>query len=131
MFGDILEKNIYKLKNSSSKKNSENAFWRILKEIAIEELKEYSPKEIDSSCAIEIYYKILKKNESYLPDYFKEKNKSNNQERYRVANRNVWTSNSRNKNGLSDQRCILAIRKMNEEKCGYKTIYSWRGEKCY
>ena len=131
MFGNILEKNIYKLKNASPKKNSENAFWRILIEIAVEELKEYSPKKIDSSCAIEIYYKILNKNESYIPDYFKEKNKSNNQERYRVANRNVWSSNNRNKNGLANQRGISAIRMMNEEKRGYKTIYSWQGEKCY
>ncbi len=71
MFGDILEKNIYKLKNASLKKNSKNAFWKILTEIAVEELKEYSPNEIYSGYATEIYYQILNKNESCLPNYFK------------------------------------------------------------
>ncbi len=121
MFGDILKKNIYRLKNASLKKNSKNAFWRILMEIAVEELKEYSPNKVDSGYATEIYYEILKKNEYSLPNYFKEKNKSNNQERYRVSNRNLWSSNSRNSNGLSNQLCISAERKMNEEKHGYKT----------
>lgn len=125
MFGKILEKNIYKLKIASPKKSSKNAFWKILIEIAVEELKEYSPKKIDSGYATEIYYEILKKNESYLPNHFKEKMKSNNQERYRVINRNIWSSNNHNPNGLSNQPGVSAIRKMNEEKHGYKTVYSW------
>lgn len=129
MFGDILEKNIYRFKNASSKKNSKDAFWIILRDIAIEELKEYSPNEIDSGYATEIYYKILNKHETYLPEHFKEKIKSNNQERYRVINRNLWSSNNNNSNGLCKQPGVCAKSKMNEDKSGYKTVYSWRGEK--
>lgn len=131
MFGNVLEMNIYKLKNTSSNKSSKNALWKVLLEIAVEEIKEYSPNKIDSGYATEIYYEILKKNESSIPNYFKEKYKSNNQERYRVTNRNLWSSNNRNPNGLSNQRGISAIRKKNEEKHGDKTIYFWRGEKWY
>ena len=131
MFGNILEKNIYMFKNASLNKKSKNAFWIILRDIAVEELKEYSPNEIDSGYATEIYYKILNEHESYLPNHFQEKIKSNNQERYRVINRNLWSSNNNNPNGLCKQSGVCARTEMNEDRSGKKTIYSWQGEKWY
>lgn len=125
MFGNVLENNVHKLKNASLNKKSKDAFWKILRNIAVEELKEYSPEKIDSSCAIDVYYEILKRNESYIPDHFKQKCKSNNQERYRVINRNLWSSNNNIPEGLSNQPGIRTKRQINENKCGNKTIYWW------
>ena len=128
MFGDILRKSMHKFEVASKNKRSENAFWKILRDIAVEEIKNHYPQKIDSATAIDVYYSILKENEFLIPDYFREIIKSNKQERYRVTNRNLWSSNSENPDGLANQPFIIANKKINEERNGNRVIYSWSGE---
>ena len=128
MFGDILRKSMHKFEDASKNKRSENAFWKILRDIAVEEIKNHHPQKIDSAIAIDAYYSILKKNEFLIPEYFKGIMKSNKQERYRVINRNLWSSNSSNQDGLASQPFVIANKMINEERNGYKVIYSWGGE---
>lgn len=123
MFGDMLLKNISLLKNSDEKKTSNNSFWIILRRIAVLDILNVYPGKVDSDIAVPIYYKILKSCENYIPSYFKVKLKSNNQERYRVINRNLWTSNAFHPDGLANQREIKAEKEINEAKKGDRIVY--------
>lgn len=94
MFGDVLRKKAYLLASATIKKTGENAFWVILRDIAVEDIKACYPDKVDSVNAVPLYYSILKENERYIPAEFLEKMESNGQEKYRVKNRNMWTSNA-------------------------------------
>ena len=70
-FGDCLKS---KLKNGDflnceEKKNSDKAFWVVLRDTAVEDLRKCSPQKIDSNAAIRIYYGILFENMDFLPDF--------------------------------------------------------------
>lgn len=123
MFGDILKKNIDRLSSCSSKKNDSNAFWIVLRNIAVDEIKALKPQRIDSDIAIAIYYQILLENLDKIPEYYKQKLKSNNQDRFRVVNRNLWSSNAFNFDGLANQNGIQAYTELNESKKGSRIIF--------
>ena len=127
-FGDVLKNNLCRLKNCSSKKSDENAFWFVLKQIAIEEIKSLNGSKVDSDIAIDIYYKILSSNTDSFPKYFSEKLKSNKQERFRVINRNLWSSNANHTDGLVNTKGIKAYKEINRDKKGDRWVFSWIGE---
>lgn len=106
-FGDILRKNLYKFK-----KAAKESFQKTLIEIASEEIKN-SKDKVSSDFAIPCYYKILKENENKIPNYFK--SEKSGQKRYRIINRNIWSSNAYRHNGLAkrEHEGIKAIK--NEE----------------
>lgn len=122
-FGDYLRSHIHMLSNASTKKVGEDAFWEILKWIAVREMLSIYPQKVDSDTAVPVYYEILKENEHLLPSYFCERLNSNNQERYRVINRNLWTSNAFHTDGLANQREINAYKEINEFKKGDRIVY--------
>ena len=122
-FGDYLRRNIYLLKNASRKKVGPDAFWEILRSIAVQDILSIYPAKIDSDTAIPIYYQILDENKDKIPPYFLEKLSSNHQERYRVINRNLWSSNAFHPNGLANQKEILAYKEINEDKKGERIVY--------
>lgn len=123
MFGDVLRQNLHLLSNASLNKMANDAFWIILRDIAVKDIRAYMPSKIDSVNAVEIYYDILSSNEQYIPYELTEKLPSNNQERYRVINRNLWTSNAFHPDGLANQVGIKADRVMNKTRKGEKIIY--------
>ena len=127
MLGDVLKKEMYRLKNCSTKKNGKDAFWIVLRDIAVKEIIEYG-YPIDSNVIIEAYYDILSSNLQFIPEYFQQTLKSNKQERFRVINRNLFSSNSFHPDGLANQPGIKAIKRVNPDKKGYKVIYE-RGNK--
>lgn len=127
MFGDVLKKRLYELQKSSLKKSDYNAFWRVLRNIAVEDILKIAPLKVDSDIAIAIYYDILSKNEGILPATLRMKLNSNNQERFRVVNRNLWSSNAFHPEGIANQPGIKTLVKMNENRKGKKIIF-W-GEK--
>ena len=122
MLGDVLKKNLYKLKNASFKKNAANAFWIILREIAVMEIVEHK-YPIDSDTIIPLYYKIMCDNIQYIPSYFQETIPSNKQERFRVIIRNLFSSNAFHTDGLANQKGIFAYREINESKKGERIVY--------
>lgn len=122
-FGDYLRNNIELLSKASTKKNGPNAFWEILKGIAIKDILSIYPHKIDSDVAVPIYFEILQENEQFFDPYFSKKLKSNNQKRYRVINRNLWTSNAFHPDGLANQKEIKAYKEINEGKKGERIIY--------
>lgn len=122
-FGDYLRTHIYLLKDASTKKVGSDAFWEILKRIAIQEILSVYPGRVDSDTAVPIYYQILNENENQFPSYFSEKVSSNHQERYRVINRNLWTSNAFHPDGLANQKEIFAYKEINETKKGERIVY--------
>ena len=122
-FGDYLRRNIYLLKNASRKKVGPDAFWEILRSIAVQDILSIYPAKIDSDTAIPIYYQILDENKDKIPPYSLEKLSSNHQERYRVINRNLWSSNAFHPNGLANQKEILAYKEINEDKKGERIVY--------
>ena len=122
-FGDYLRNHLYLLNNASTKKVGTDAFWEILKWIAVRELLSIYPERIDSFTAVPIYYEILNENEDQFPSYFSEKLASNDQERYRVINRNLWTSNAFHPDGLANQKEVYAYKEINEFKKGECIIY--------
>lgn len=122
-FGDYLRNNIELLSKASTKKNGPNAFWEILKRIAIKDILSIYPHKIDSDVAVPIYFEILQENEQFFDPYFSKKLKSNNQKRYRVINRNLWTSNAFHPDGLANQKEIKAYKEINEGKKGERIIY--------
>jgi len=81
------------------------------------------PNKVDSDQAIPIYYEILRENEEILPKYFIERLQSNNQERYRVINRNLWSSNAFHPDGLANSLNVKAIKKENTNKKGDLVMY--------
>lgn len=123
MFGDVLRRDLWKLKNVSTKKVGTNVFWIVLRDIAVEEIKSVYPKKVDSDTAIGVYYEILSQNEDKFPRYFSVKLKSNKQERYRVINRNMWSSNAFHPDGLANQDGITAYTEINESKKGSRIVY--------
>jgi hypothetical protein len=125
-FGDVLRKKIHLLSFASESKFGTNAFWEILKRIAVEDIYEIYPQKVDSDIAIPIYFEILQENESLLPVYFCQKLPSNHQERYRVINRNLFSSNAFHPDGLANQEGILAHKEINVDKKGYRIVYQRR-----
>ena len=122
-FGDYLRNHIDLLSKASIKKVGSNAFWKILQEIAVHEILELYPQKVDSDVAVPVYYQILKENEDIFNNFFKEKIPSNNQERYRVLNRNMWTSNALHLDGIANRKEIKAVKIINEERKGRRIIY--------
>ncbi len=125
MLGDVLKSKISSLINASKNKISPNAFWKMLRDIAKEEIIEYG-SPIDSDQIIPIYYEILQRNTQYIPDYFKVILPSNNQERYRVVLRNLFSSNAFHPDGLANQHGIVAKKEINESKKGYRIVFQKR-----
>ena len=122
MLGDVLKREIGKLKNASCKSVGRNAFWIILRDIAVQEIIQHE-HPIDSDIIIPIYYDIICKNIDLIPDYFKERLASNNQERFRVIIRNLFSSNAFHTDGLANQSGIVAYKEINESKKGERTIF--------
>lgn len=122
MLGDVLKRKIHNLQYSSSKKVMPNAFWIILRNIAVEEIIEYGDP-IDSDTIISLYYEIMSQNLNFIPEYFQEVLPSNNQERYRVIIRNLFSSNAFHREGLANQEGINAYREINEFKKGDRIVY--------
>ncbi len=125
MLGDVLKRNLSKLKYASLKKTGDDAFWAILRDIAVEEIKEYGGP-IDSDTIIPLYYSILCENLQYVPPYFQEILPSNKQERFRVIIRNIFSSNAFHPDGLANQDGILAYKEVNEMKKGERIVYQKR-----
>ncbi|MEG0034697.1 MAG: hypothetical protein RR734_03895 [Bacilli bacterium] len=123
IIGDILKQNLFKLKNATQSKNGKNAFWIILRDIAKEDIINVYPNKVDSDIIVPIYYDILSKNRENIPLYFQETLYSNNQERFRVINRNLFTSNAFHPEGLANQEGIKAKKALNEFKKGNRIIY--------
>lgn len=122
MIGDVLKKRIAELSNSSINKNSPNAFWIILRDIAKEEIINYGGK-IDSDEIIPIYYDIMSENLKYIPSFFQQILPSNNQEKYRVLIRNLFSSNAFHSDGLANQEGIYAYKEINEYKKGERIVF--------
>lgn len=123
MFGDILRNRVDELSLSSINKNSSDSFWKILRDIAVEDIKAVKPTRVDSDTAIAIYYEILTQNYHNIPPYYLVTLKSNGQERFRVINRNLWSSNAFHPEGLANQDGIHAFTAVNESKKGSRVIY--------
>lgn len=122
MLGDVLKRNLTKLKHASLNRNGDDAFWIILRDIAVEEIKELN-EPIDSDTIIPLYYNILCENIQFVPFYFRKKLPSNRQERFRVIIRNVFSSNAFNTDGLANQDGIYAYKEINETKKGERVVY--------
>lgn len=122
-FGDVLRRNMHQLSSASENKCAVDAFWIILRDIAVQEILAIYPSKVDSDIAVEVYYNILCANEALIPSYFKEKLKSNKQERFRVINRNMWTSNAFHPDGLANQPQINAHKEINPDRKGEKIVY--------
>lgn len=122
-FGEILRRNMHQLSNASENKCAGYAFWIILRDIAIQEILAIYPSKVDSDIAVEVYYNILCENITLIPPYFREKLRSNKQERFRVINRNMWTSNAFHPEGLANQPQINAYKEINPDRKGEKIVY--------
>ena len=122
-FGDVLRRNMHQLSDVSENKFSKNTFWIILRDIAVQEVLAVYPSKVDSDIAVEVYYKILCENIALIPPYFREKLNSNKQERFRVINRNMWTSNAFHRDGLANQPQIRAYKEINPDRKGEKIVY--------
>lgn len=123
MIGNVLKSRLDDLTLASTNKFAEDAFWVILRNIARDEILSLYPMKVDSDIIVPIYYEILSSNTDYIPDYFKQRLDSNNQERYRVINRNLFTNNAFNPNGLANQEGIIAYKQINESKKGKRIVY--------
>lgn len=130
-FGDCLKRKL--LSNQfigcEQKKSSPNAFWIVLRDTAVEDLRECSPQKIDSDLAIRIYYKILSEYMDFLPDFVCRVLPSNNQERFRVVNRNLFSSNAFHPDGLANQNGICAFKNDNSKCKGEKIVFQWKGDR--
>ena len=122
MLGDVLKREMWRLRYASEKKVGENAFWIILRKIAVEEIIEYEDF-VDSDIIIPIYYEIMCENTETIPIYFRERLPSNNQERFRVVIRNLFSSNAFHPDGLANQKGIYAYKEINELKKGERIVY--------
>ena len=123
MIGDVLKSRLYQFKFASEKKTGTNAFWVILRDIARDEILAVYPSKVDSDVIVPIYYEILAQNSKELPVYFRQTLKSNKQERFRVINRNLFTSNAFHPDGLANQKGIIAKKEINEDRKGERIIY--------
>ena len=128
MFGDVLRRKAHLLLNTSDNKYAKDSFWAVLKNIAVEDIRSCYPEKVDSSNAIAVYYSILKENTQYIPEKLLEVSPSNNQEKFRIKNRNMWSSNAFHPDGLANQPGIVAEKKMNETRRGYRIIYQGDGK---
>lgn len=126
-FGDVLLSKVQLLAKASAHRNEPNSFWHLLRSIAREEILNIAPAKVDSDTAIAVYYSILSSNSKYLPKYFREKLPSNKQERFRVINRNLWSSNAFHPDGLANQPGIKANKCINPDRKGSRVVY--QGEK--
>ena len=122
MLGDVLKREVHKLRYSSTKKCGDDAFWIILRGIAVKEIIEYG-QPIDSDTIIPLYYDILCDNLDCIPLYHQEVLPSNNQERFRVIVRNLFSSNAFHPDGLANQEGIYAYKEINELKKGERIVY--------
>lgn len=123
MIGDVLKRNLNRISTANENKTNSNALWKILRDIAKEEIIELYPSKVDSDIIVPIYYLILKENLDYIPDFYKEKLKSNKQERFRVICRNIFSSNAFHPDGLANQKGIIAYKAINENKKGERIIF--------
>lgn len=123
MIGDVLKRNLNRISTANENKTNSNALWKILRDIAKEEIIELYPSKVDSDTIVPIYYLILKENLDYIPDFYKEKLKSNKQERFRVICRNIFSSNAFHPDGLANQEGIIAYKAINENKKGERIIF--------
>ena len=122
MLGDVLKRELNRLQYSTEGKNDVNAFWIILRDIAVKEIKEANT-QIDSDIIIPVYYEILCNNLDCVPLYFQEKLPSNHQERFRVIIRNLFSSNAFHPDGLANQPGIYAYKEINELKKGERIVF--------
>ena len=122
MIGDVLRRKIHLFRNATARKTGDNQFWIILRDIAVEEIIEYGGP-VDSDIIIPIYYNIFLDNLDNVPDYFLVTLKSNNQERFRVIIRNLFSSNSFHTDGLANQEGIYAYKSINEFKKGKRVVF--------
>lgn len=122
MIGDVLKREIKSLQHTSTNKMSSDAFWIVLRDIAVREIIEYGGP-IDSDTIIPIYYSILSDNPDCVPDFFKQTLASNKQERFRVINRNLFSSNAFHPDGLANQPGIEAWKEINEFKKGRRVVF--------
>lgn len=127
MFGDVLREKVYTLSTTTASKGGSNTFWARLRDIAVEDIKSYYPNKVDSVNAIQIYFDILQHNEQYIPQELVEVLPSNGQERYRVQNRNMWSSNAFHPDGIANQPGIVATRELNETRRGERIVYQGDG----
>ena len=125
MLGDVLRENLSRLINTTTSKVGENAFYVVLKEIAVQEILEHG-SPIDSDTIIPLYYNILHENIDFIPDYFKEVLPSNKQERFRVIVRNIFSSNAFHTDGIANHKEIYAYKRVNENKKGGRIVYKKR-----
>ena len=123
MLGEILKSRLAELSMGSTNKMAKDAFWIILRNIAKDEIINLYPRKVDSDTIIPVYYEILSSNLDYIPDFFQEKLESNGQERFRVINRNLFTSNAFHPDGLANQEGIIAYKEINEGKKGERIVY--------
>ena len=123
MFGDALKNRINELTSCSISKADSNTFWIKLRDIAVEDIVAVKPQKIDSDTAIALYYSILAANLEKIPNYYRKKLKSNKQERFRVLNRNMWSSNAFHPDGLANQYGVEAYKEINESRKGFRIIY--------
>lgn len=122
MIGDVLKKKVGLLSSATNKKNSKDAFWVILRNIACEEIIVHG-EPIDSDIIIPLYYAILLENIDYIPKYFQQILPSNGQERFRVIVRNLFSSNAFHLDGLANQKGIQAYKEVNESKKGKRIVF--------
>lgn len=122
MLGDVLKREMWRLENATAKKGGSDAFWVILRNIAVEEIIEHNDF-IDSDTIIPLYYQIMCENINKIPAYFTKKIPSNNQERFRVIIRNLFSSNAFNPDGLANQEGIYAYKEVNELRNGERIVY--------
>ncbi len=122
-FGDVLRRSMHQLSDASENKCANDAFWIILRDIAVQEVLAVYPSKVDSDIAVEVYYNILCDNIALIPPYFCEKLHSNKQERFRVINRNMWTSNAFHPEGLANQPQISAYKEINPDRKGERIVY--------
>ena len=126
MLGDVLKKRVSELKGTTDTKGGPNPFWKKLRDIAREEIITLAPSKVDSNRIIPMYYKILSQNLDCLPEGMKKVLPSNKQERYRVAVRNLFSTNvnnARHPEGLANQPGIKAYQVYNSDRRGKKTVY--------
>lgn len=122
MLGDVLKREIHRFQHASTKKVGNDAFWVILRDIAVKEIIEYNGP-IDSDTIIPVYYSIFCENIRFIPDYFCKTLRSNGQERFRVVIRNLFSSNAFHPDGLANQKGICAYKETNEFKKGKRVVY--------
>lgn len=129
MIGDVLKKNLDKVQNSIDARRGHNAFCEVIKRIAIEEINALYPEKVDSDVIVEIYYKILLENIECVPISMRNLSSSNDQYRFRISVRNIFTSNASHANGLANCPYLKVVKIVNEDRKGRR--YSYQGVENY